>query len=322
MSDAPTFTILAPVHRPPDLLAFAVGSVLQQTRQDFELFIICDGAPRATAEAARAYAARDPRVRAFVHPKGERHGEAWRHLALQDARGRIVCQIGDDDLWFPDHLAEAEALMAEADFGATLPMYLDGQGQARVHLIDVADPTVRRQMSEGHGNAFGPTPSAYRLETYRALPVGWSPAPPDQFTDLHMWRKFLALPGVRCATRFVATTLAFPQALRRDWPLERRRDEIAASASQVARPGARDTLFRQALAAAAHRLVAAQVQLQEVRSVGLRLLQGVNEAEAALMRIAEVTDVATVEQARAALARLPDRSWRRSLSGAQTPRQG
>ena len=43
MTAAPTFTILAPVHRPPELLAFAIGSVLNQTRQDFELFIVCDG---------------------------------------------------------------------------------------------------------------------------------------------------------------------------------------------------------------------------------------------------------------------------------------
>ena len=71
MTDAPTFTVLAPIHRPPDLLPFAIRSVLDQTRSDFELFIICDGAPEATAEAARAFAAQDRRIRAFVHPKGD-----------------------------------------------------------------------------------------------------------------------------------------------------------------------------------------------------------------------------------------------------------
>src|SRR3954452_21314201 len=112
---APTFTVLLPVHRLPDLVPFGVQSVLTQPRRDFELFIICDGAPPDTAEAAKAFAGSDPRVHAVVQTKGERHGEIWRHLALQEARGRIVCQIADDDLWFPDHLSEAEALMAEAD---------------------------------------------------------------------------------------------------------------------------------------------------------------------------------------------------------------
>ncbi|HYG26232.1 MAG TPA: glycosyltransferase family A protein, partial [Caulobacteraceae bacterium] len=312
MTTAPTFTILLPIHRPPDLLHFAVGSVLRQTRPDFELFVICDGAPAATAEAARAYEAQDPRIRARVHPKGERNGEAWRHLALQEARGRVVCQIGDDDLWFPEHLAEAEALMAEADFGNTLPLYMEPDGSARLQFNDFADPTVRRQMAEGLGNAFGPTPSAYRMETYRALPVGWSPAPPEsRWSDLFMWRKFLALPGIRCATRFVASSMTFPQALRQDWTMEGRREEIATWSQRIQDPAVRDRLWRSGLADAAHRLTAARVQISAARSVAKTLLTSVDVAEEALTRIAGGGDSEThIRLAREALAKLPDRARR------------
>lgn len=259
MTATPAFTILAPINRPPDLLPFAIRSVLGQTRQDFELFIICDGAPPATVAVARAFETEDRRIHAFVHPKGERHGEAYRHLALHAARGRIVCQIGDDDLWFPDHLAEVALLMAEADLGATVPLFLDTEGRPRMHFSDLADPLVRGQMLEGRGNAFGPTPSAYRLATYRRLPVGWSPAPPGMWTDLFMWRKFLELPGIQCATRFVASTLTFPEGLRKDWSLGRRREEIAAWAAQIESPHVRDRIWRDALAATAHRFVAQQL---------------------------------------------------------------
>lgn len=260
MTGAPTFTILAPVNRPPDLLPFAIRSVLGQTRQDFELLIICDGAPPATAAAARAFEAEDRRIRAFVHPKGERHGEAYRHLALQAARGRIVCQIGDDDLWFPNHLAEVALLMVQADLGATVPLFLNAEGCPRLHFADLADPTVQRRMVESRSNVFGPTPSAYRLATYRSLPVGWSPAPEGMWTDLFMWRKFLALPGIQCATRFVATAMTFPQGLRKDWPLERRREEIAAWAAQVESPDVRERIWRDALAATARRHLALQLK--------------------------------------------------------------
>ena len=319
MTDAPTFTVLAPIHRPPDLLPFAIRSVLDQTRPDFELFIICDGAPEATAEAARAFAAQDRRIRAFVHPKGERHGEAWRHLALQEARGRIVCQIGDDDLWFPNHLVEAEALLAAADFGDTLPMFLQPDAGARLFLADFGDPALRRRMAEGRVNAFGPTPAAYRLETYRALPVGWSPAPEGIWTDLHMWRKFLALPGIRCATRFVVTSLTFPQALRRDWTAERRRAEIAAMAAQIGDAAIRDGLFRDALAAEARQRVANSLRLQDATAAAKTLLNGLDEAEAALTQITlagaggDPQAGAQTDLAVGAIKRLPDRAWRQQL---------
>ena len=42
----------------------------------------------------------------FDFPKGDRHGEAHRHAALAEARGELVAHICDDDLWFPEHLAE------------------------------------------------------------------------------------------------------------------------------------------------------------------------------------------------------------------------
>jgi len=324
MSGAPAFTVLAPVHRPPDLLPFAINSVLRQSRQDFEVFIICDGAPPATAAAARRFEAEDERIRAFIHPKGERHGEAHRHLALAEARGRIVCQIGDDDLWFPDHLAEADALMATVDFGASLPLYLLADGSPRLHFSDLADGAVQSLMREGRGNAFGPTPSAYRLETYRALPVGWSPAPEGAWTDLFMWRKFLALPGVRCGTGFTATTLSFPQALRRDWSLDRRRDEIAAHAAQVEDPTFRDRLWRDALKAAARQSVAVQAQTKLLKDFGRQMLDAVAEAEGALTQIAAAGHSDTqAELARAALARLPDRAWREKLGARpSTPRKG
>jgi glycosyltransferase involved in cell wall biosynthesis len=296
--------------------------VLAQTRQDFELFIICDGAPEATAEAARAFAAQDRRIRAFIHPKGERHGEAWRHLALQDARGRIVCQIGDDDLWFPNHLAEVETLLATADFGDTLPMYLQPDGGARLFLADFGDATVRQQMTEGMINAFGPTPSAYRLETYRALPVGWSPAPVGMWTDLFMWRKFLALPDIRCATRFVATTLTFPQGLRQDWSLERRRGEIAAIASRIGDIAFRDRIFQGALTAAARLRVTNLTQLREAAALSNSLLDALDDAEATLEQIVQAGATGSqADLAVEAIRRLPDRAWRDQVrTGGASPK--
>jgi hypothetical protein len=235
MTRPPDFTILLPVNRPPHMLPYAVGSILRQSRQDFELFIICDGAPPETADCARDFAARDSRIRAFVHPKGERYGELYRHQALEHASGRYVCQIGDDDLWLPNHLAQIARLLEDVDFGNVVQVQAKLDGGAIALTGDLADPETRQRMLQGFGNFFGPTASGYRLAAYRALPVGWSPAPPTMSTDLHMWQKFLRREGLRFGTRQVATSLKFAAPGRRGWPMERRAAEIAGWVARLER---------------------------------------------------------------------------------------
>jgi glycosyltransferase involved in cell wall biosynthesis len=244
---APAFTILLPIHRPPHLLPFAVASVQAQTRQDFELFIICDGAPEATVAAAAELAAADPRIRVFAHPKGERHGEGYRHQALQQARGTYVAQIGDDDLWLPGHLAEMALLLGEVDFGNTLHLELDLEGRFFLRSGDLGNPETRIRIREALFHFFGPTVTGYRLSAYRALPVGWSAAPPDIATDLHMWRKFLALEHLRFGTRAAITSIKFAADTRKAWSPEQRVAETARWAGRIATPAGVATVTQQVL---------------------------------------------------------------------------
>jgi glycosyltransferase involved in cell wall biosynthesis len=245
----PAFTILLPVHRPPAMLPYAIASVQAQRRRDFELFVICDGAPPETAETARRFAADDPRIRVFEHPKGARHGEAYRDQALRQARGRFVCQLGDDDLWLPNHLDEMAKLLEEVDFGNLPHVQVKPDGSLSILPGSLADADVRHAMLTEHFGLFGPTVAGYRIEAYRALPVGWAPAPPDIVTDLFMWRKFLAQPGLRFGSRIAVTSLKFTAAYRGDWPLEQRRAEVAAWAARLSDPDECDRIAQSALLA-------------------------------------------------------------------------
>jgi hypothetical protein len=60
-------------------------------------------------------------VRFFDFPKGERLGEAHRHVALQEPRGRIVTYLSDDDLLLPSHVAEMSRLLVDANFAHPIP---------------------------------------------------------------------------------------------------------------------------------------------------------------------------------------------------------
>lgn len=245
---APAFTILLPVHRPPTLLEYAVRSVLAQERQDFELFIICDGAPPETVACAESLAASDPRMRVFAHPKGARHGELYRHQALQNARGAYVCQIADDDLWFPNHLTELARLLSDVDFGNLLHVLVLPDGALHPLPGDLARPATRALMAIDDKHVFfGPSVAGYRLSAYRALAEGWAPAPAGVPSDLFMWRKFLACQGLCFGSRPVVTSLEFAASMRRDWTIEQRRVEMMGWADKLAQRDALETATQMAI---------------------------------------------------------------------------
>lgn len=235
----PLFTVLLPVHRPPQLLPFAVRSVLAQSVQDFELYIVCDGAPEETVRQAHELADGDPRIRVFSFPKGERHGEAHRHTVLEEARSRFVAQLGDDDFWLPDHLSELSALLETCDFGNLLQAEIRLDGAVHLHVADLADPVTRSNMLKEAWNFFGPSAAGYSLEAYRSLPVGWSPAPESIWTDLHMWRKFLAQNQFTFRTRLSVQCIKPSASERSEMSIEQRRAETASLAEKFISSSAR-----------------------------------------------------------------------------------
>src|SRR5262249_21530179 len=243
MTDAvPTFTILLPVHRPPALLRYAVRSVLWQERSDWELLIVCDGAPDATVETARSLAAADARIKVFAHPKGPRLGEIYRHQALEHARGECVAQIADDDIWFPNHLSELAQLLRVCDFGHLTHVMVRPDGFIGATLGDLTRPAVRKRILDKNQSHFGPTVWGFRLATYRALPEGWATTPPELGTDVYMTQKFLRHPGIRAATRFAVTSLHFPAPGRNDMDLAQRENENRLWFERASDPERRDNI--------------------------------------------------------------------------------
>lgn len=243
---APTFTVLIPTHDHADTLWYAVQSVLAQTRQDFELFIVGDGVPQRTREIAAALSARDPRIRFFDNPKGERHGEAHRHAALQEASGRFVCYQSDDDLWFPEHLAQMAAMLETHQLAHTLRLIVWPDGRALTGLFD-ARHAGAVELMRASKNGFGLSCGGHTLEDYRRLPTGWCPAPTGINTDLHFWLQWLDQPWCRYTALQWPTVCHLSSALRKDWSIDRRVAELAAWWPRVRDPAARGELLRDAL---------------------------------------------------------------------------
>ena len=241
----PRFTVLLPVHRPPAMLPYAIEAVLAQTCADFELFIVCDGAPEETLAFVHGVAARDSRVKVFAFPKGPFCGEAYRHIALMEARGRYVAHIADDDLWFPNHLEELEKLLRKVDFGHLIHVHVKPAGGFEVLAGDLTDARLRGRMLREDYNVLGDTVTGYRLAAYRRLPEGWATPPRMPYPDLQMWRKFLRQDTFTFGTRMVVTALIFASEERRHMSIVERAEEVCHWYTRLLMPEERNEIVQE-----------------------------------------------------------------------------
>lgn len=218
-----TFLILLPIHRPPNLLKYAIESILNQTEQDYQLHIISDGAPEETTRELLALSKRDKRITSHNFAKGKRNGEEYRDPIIRESRAKIICQIADDDIWFPHHLREIGYLLQDFDFGNTIQTEVGPNHSISLPFSsDISDRNIIERMLNERYNVFGPTASGYLKEAYLKLDDGWTAAPLDIMSDLHMWRKFLRHKEIKCGTRLSFTSLHIGDRYYKELTIEER----------------------------------------------------------------------------------------------------
>lgn len=228
-------TVLVPTHDHGPMLLRSASSVLAQSAGDFELFVIGDGVPDVTREIMAELSAADDRVRFFDHPKGPRNGELYRHAALQEARGEIVCYLSDDDLWLPGHLEEMRRLLADADAAHTLSFAIGEEGLYDVTRVDLSR-SYDREVLLGGDSRIHLSITGHTLELYRRLPAGWRTTPAEIYTDLYMWQQLLSVPDCKVVSGTRPTVLHLPSSMRVGWSKERRFAELDAWAGSLADP--------------------------------------------------------------------------------------
>ncbi len=239
----PSFTVLIPTFNHGPTLRYSIGSVLKQTVEDFELFVIGDGVPEISRQIISEFQAQDSRVRFFDHPKGPRHGEIYRHAALAEARGEVVVYHSDDDIMFPHHLATVAELIEGHDFVHTLPTNINPAGELVVWNVDLSLPAFRRLICEVE-NRIPLCVAAHTLEFYRRLPYGWRTTPPGIFTDWYMWQQVLGVRDCRARSGFEMTMLHFASSQRGDVCMQDRLKELDKWQRVVDDPAQRAELMR------------------------------------------------------------------------------
>lgn len=206
-----TFTIVLPTTgNRGALLPYSIGSIQNQTIQDFEIFIIGDGLADETKEKISGMMAKDSRIRLFDHPKHERRGEPYRHQALQQADSDFVCYLCDRDMMLPDHLETLQKLLQTYNFVSTtfvsvkedqsliLNQYVTYYGAASNHEAERVKKGKISLSNVGH-----------TLELYHQLPHGWRTTPQNYPTDIYMWKQFMAYSGCNAFSSYEPTIMYF-----------------------------------------------------------------------------------------------------------------
>lgn len=237
------------------LLPMSVGSVLSQTVQDLEVFIIGDGVNEDTRRVVHDLMVQDDRIRFFDHPKDASRGEVYRHAALEQATGAIVCYLCDRDLMLRHHVATLHRLLRTWDFAWTAAVSpRAGMKQLPLWRPPVQASRRRAAVLSGTGG-IALSCVGHTLAIYRRLPYGWRTTPPGVPTDLYMWQQFFGDGSCRATTTSETTILYFRRGEHPGLPTPQRGIELAAWYEKLTTPGWQDRfLYRRASSAAIPRI--------------------------------------------------------------------
>ena len=185
------FTVVLPTTgNRGSLLPYSIGSIQNQTIQEFEIFIIGDGISKETRELIREMKEKDSRIKLFDHPKHERRGEPYRHKALQHANSDFVCYLCDRDMMLPDHLETLAGLLKDYNFASTT--YIDVKEDDRLSISQYIRyyGEASKNKEKAQAGTISLSNVGHTLNLYHQLPQGWRTTPKDKFTDIYMWQQF------------------------------------------------------------------------------------------------------------------------------------
>ena len=138
-------SVIIPAYNAVETLERALRSVMAQSHDTLEIFVVDDGSTDHTAELARDTAKGDPRVR--VLSQANSGVAAARNLALRQASGSFVGWLDADDLW---HRTKVEKQLETFHSAPTPPSFV----YSGYRLIDRDDRVIPnfRTLADVSGN--------------------------------------------------------------------------------------------------------------------------------------------------------------------------
>ena len=191
--NSPLISVLMPAYNSEKYIAEAIQSILNQTYKNFKLHIINDGSSDGTAAIIEGF--NDPRI-VKTHAPKNRGLVATRNALIEQANGKYIAYLDNDDIAFPDRLekqlAFLEADKADLCSGAYQTFNME-TGERRNSKERYTDPDIKALIS-----VYCPlcNPAVMgRAEIFKKFP--YRPGN-DHAEDYSLWQE-IALAGYRLA---------------------------------------------------------------------------------------------------------------------------
>ena len=187
----PLISVIMGIYNCADTLEEAVGCILAQTVQDWELILCDDGSSDDTYAVAQSLASAEPhRIRLLKNDRN-RGLNFTLNRCLEESCGRYVARMDADDRCSPDRFAiELAALEAEPEIAivSTAMEHFDESGV----WGKVSNPEYPAARDFLHGTPFCHAPCMVRREAYEAVGGYSVDKKLLRVEDYHLWIKMYA----------------------------------------------------------------------------------------------------------------------------------
>ncbi len=139
----PKISIIIPSYDRAQFIPATLDSILAQDYHDYEIIFVDDGSTDNTASILEQYTAKDPRIKYYYQENSER--AVARSYGIEQARGKYLCLVDSDDIWYPKKLSMQLDIM-EANPDVVL-------SYASVNRIDMSGHRVKAASRQHHGSS-------------------------------------------------------------------------------------------------------------------------------------------------------------------------
>lgn len=141
----PLLSVIMAVHNREDFLSGAIESVLNQTYQNFEFFIVNDGSKDNSLNIIKSYAKKDARIIIINNPKNLGQSGA-RNVAIRKAKNKYIVIADSDDICLPTRFEEQAKYFQKYSnkidvLGTSYSLYSDYKMKKKIEVVkaDVDD---------------------------------------------------------------------------------------------------------------------------------------------------------------------------------------